>query len=317
MASPELAQLYAAAQQQNNLIAELQREVRRLHGANAGAATELKRQQQNLTDLQAALDRVQVNYRSGDPHIQRIENVPGRRIPFDLLADIAISGTATGTQEGSITIDQDGPFVAVARMATFISAASFVVTGEGGAQARFQARSFGRYRPIHSAWDLGDGHPFTQLAMPLAFPGTGGPYMASPSNQSPFRSMQGDFRIQCIYGGASYPRGNIEVPSPFWSRAINEPWELAALDVYERGNTITFRVLPQHPANPGYGNIQRFSVGNPIYPSISSQYDCVEGIDDQVLPAPTVDPVTRVFDGVLTIGFHGYKILQPPGPGPY
>ena len=49
-----------------------------------------------------------------------------------------------------------------------------------------------------------------------------------------------------------------------------------------------------------------------IYP-----LDAVEGIDDHVVPGLTSDPVVRVSDGVLTIGFHGYKILQPPGPGPY
>ncbi len=29
------------------------------------------------------------------------------------------------------------------------------------------------------------------------------------------------------------------------------------------------------------------------------------------------DPVTRVASGILTIGFHGYRIVQPAGAGPY
>lgn len=291
-------------------------QVQQISGQNAQLRNEVQRLAQNAQDLQASLNRVQVNYRSGDPHIQRVENIPGRRIPFDLLVDIPVRASDSGTLQGSITIDQDGPFVAVARCATFLSAASFVVL-DGETQARFQARSFGRYRPIHSAWDLNDGQPFSQVTMPMAFPGNGNPFIASPSNQSSFRSMQGDFRILLTNAGSSYPRSNLEVPSTFWTRAINEPWELGALDFFERGEVITIKVTPQHPSNPQYGNIQQFGIGNPIYPSLASQWDCVEGIDDRVTPDLVSDPVTRVYDGILTIGLHGYRIVQPAGAGPY
>jgi hypothetical protein len=292
-------------------------QVQAVQAQNAGLVNEVKRLAQNSQDLQSAISRVQVNYRSGDPHIQRVENIPGRRIPFDMLVDIPVRASDSGTLQGSITIDQEGPFVATARMATFLSAASFTVRGTGSTLARFQARSFGRYRPIHSAWDLGDGHPFSQIAMPLAFPGSGNPHMASPSNQASFRTMQGDFRVQITNAGSSYPRSNMEVPSTFWTKAINSPWELGALDFFERNEVITVKVLPQHPNNPQYGNVQQFAAGNTMYPTLSSQWDCVEGIDDRVLPDETTDPVTRVYDGILTIGFHGYRIIQPAGAGPY
>ena len=300
----------------NNSRAALQK-VAQLEGSNAQLRAEVARLAQSATDLKGALDRVQMNYRSGDPHIQRVENIPGRRIPFDLLVDILVSSTAQQTLQGTITITQDGPFVAVARMATFLSAASFVVTTEGAAVARFQARSFGRYRPIHSAWDLNDGQPFNQVQMPVAFPGAGLPFIGSPSNQASFRTMQGDFRILFSNAGSSLPRSNLEVPSSFWTKQINSPWELGALDFFERGEVLSFKVLPQHVNNPAYGNVQNFAAGNPIYPALSSQWDCVEGIDDHVVGTATADPVTRVYDGILTIGFMGYIIQQPAGAGPY
>ncbi len=291
--------------------------VQKLGANNQALQMEMQRLAKNSTDLQSALNRVQVNYRSGDPHIQRVENIPGRRIPFDCLVDIPLLSTATTVQQQTITITQEGPFVAVARCATLLSAASFTVRNEDGSTGRFQARSFGRYRPIHSAWDLNDGQPFSQVTMPMVAPGTGAPFMASPSNQASFRSMQGDFRILVENAASSIPRSNLEVPSTFWSRAINEPWELAALDFFERNEVITIKVLPLHPANPQYGNVQQFATGNALYPTLASQFDCVEGIDDHVINDATTDPVTRVYDSVLTIGFHGYRILQPAGAGPY
>ena len=35
---------------------------------------------------------------------------------------------------------------------------------------------------------------------------------------------------------------------------------------------------------------------------------------DPQLPNVTTDPVTRLPDGFIIIGFHGYRIIQPPGP---
>lgn len=269
--------------------------------------------------LKAALTRVEAT-RSGSPKIQRVENIPGRRIPFDLLVDIPINAGITAVQQGTITISQEGPFVATARFATLLSVYEFQRRDPATqALATFSGRSYGRYRPIHSAWDINDGQPFSDVSMATAFPGTGAPHVASPSNQSPFRTMEGDFRIKFEDAGSSYPRSNnIEVPSTFWTQSINEPFNLGALDVFERGEVLSFKILPLHANNPPFGNISGFGVPNPNFPFIDSGWDAVEGINDQNdAAANTTDPITRVPNAILTIGFHGYRIVQPPGAGPY
>src|SRR5262249_12965162 len=89
--------------------------------------------------------------------IVRIEDLPGRRVPYDLLVDIPIGNNTTSQREASVTISQEGPFVAVKRFATFQSSFEFQTTDPTtGAIARFAGRSFGRYRPIHSACDITD-----------------------------------------------------------------------------------------------------------------------------------------------------------------
>lgn len=287
----------------------------------SGVRQEMARLAQNATDLQAAMQRVQVQRSSGDPGIQRVENIPGRRVPFDLFVDIPIGDNITSVQQGTITISQEGPFIAVSRMAVFLSTYQFQVVPDvtqPNNRATFAGRSFGRQRPIHSVWDLNDGMPRTQVVMAVAAPGTGAPQVISPANASPFRSMEADYRIRFENAGSSFPRGNIEIPSAFWVRGQNDPFELGALDVFERGEVLTFQVLPLHPNNPPYGNVFGFGAPNPAYPFVQSGWDAVEGIIDSNNPdAGTTDPVTRVASGILTIGFHGYRIVQPAGAGPY
>jgi len=281
---------------------------------------EMARLAQNAQDLQQALGRMQVSRATGDPGIQRVENIPGRRIPFDLLVDIPIGDNVTSVQQGTITISQEGPFVATARFATFLSTYQFQATDPDNpsSKATFAGRSFGRYRPIHSVWDLNDGQLYSAVNMPVAFPGTGAAHVASPSNASSWRSMEGDYRIRFENAGSSFPRSNIEVPSPFWTKNLNEAFNLAALDVFERGEVLTLQVLPLHPNNPPFGNIAGFGAPNPAFPFVASGYDAVEGVlDPNTVPLGTVDPVVRVASGILTIGFHGYRIVQPAGSGPY
>ena len=286
-----------------------------------GLRQEMARMAQNAADLQAALQRVQVQRQQGDPGIQRVENIPGRRVPFDLFVDIPIGDNITSVQQGTITISQEGPFIAVSRMAVFLSTYQFQVVADPNQpnqKATFAGRSFGRQRPIHSVWDLNDGQPRTQVVMSVAMPGTGAPQVISPSNASPFRSMEADYRIRFENAGSSFPRSNIEIPSAFWVRAQNDPFELGALDVFERGEVLTFQVLPLHPNNPPYGNVFGFGAPNPAFPFVQSGWDAIEGIVDANNPAAgTTDPVTRVASGILTIGFHGYRIVQPAGAGPY
>jgi len=309
------------AQQQMNLeqmqaaLRGAYAELKKQGAMNARLQAQYEAQAQELKDLGRSLSKVQVS--GGEsPDIQRIENIPGRRVPFDYLVDIPIGPNITSVQQQTITISQEGPFVAVARYATFLSQYQFEQTDEQGNTATFNGRSFGRYRPIHSAWDLNDGQPVSAVTQAVAFPGDGSPHVTSPSNSSSFRSMEGDFRVLFENAGSSYPRSNIEVPSPFWTRAINEPFELGALDFFSRGEVLTFKVLPTHANNAAFGNVFGFGTPSAAFPFADSQWDAVEGISDpNTEQGVTEDPIVRAPQGVLTIGFMGYRIIQPPGAG--
>jgi hypothetical protein len=283
---------------------------------NASLRQQLLAQAQNLSHLTSAVGKVQV-YGGENPDIQRIENIPGRRVPFDYLVDIPIGPNVTSVQQGTITISQEGPFVAVARYATFLSQFQFERQEPGsGARTRFSGRSFGRYRPIHSAWDLSDGQVVSQVSQAVPFPGSGAPYVASPSNASSFRTMEGDFRIKFEDAGSSYPRSNIEVPSTFWTKDINSPFNLGALDFFERGSVMTFKVLPTHANNAAFGNVFGYGSPNAAFPFVDSQFDVLEGVSDpSVVAAGSTDPIVRAPQGILTIGFHGYRVIQPAGAG--
>lgn len=293
-----------ALQAANNLREEMRREL-------VGVA-------RAMSELKGALQQVQLIRAQGDPTIQRIEDVPGRRVPMDVIVDIPIAGNSTSSLTGTITITQEGPFVAVARYAAFMSTYSFQVRDpeNPGSVATFNGRSFGRYRLIHSAWDLNDGQPYSEVSQVVAFPGTGAPHTASPSNASPFRSMTQDFRVRFSDSGSAFPRSYAPVPSTFWTKAVNSPFPLGCLDFFERGSVLKFEVFPTHPSNPPFGNAFGFGLPNPLYPFVDSGYDAVEGVSDPNLPGVASDPVVRVPAGVLTIGFHGYLIVQPTGAGP-
>ncbi len=278
------------------------------------------------------------------PGTIRIEDIPGRRVPYTLLVDIAIGNNTTSERQASVTISQEGPFVAVKRMAIFQSAYEAQTTDPtSGDIARFSGRSFGRYRPIASSWDLLDSQhnavadTATWWASAIANPGIaiGDPLpsavLGMPSNMSSFRTMEFDGRIDVINAGSSYPRQNISVPSAFWSKSINAPWDLGALDFFERGEVLTLKVQPLHVNNPPVGNVDSSCVfpdtanGGTGWPFIEGQYDAHEGIctpgaatlgDDTIL-RPNVlatDSVQRLPDGILTLGWEGYRIIQPIGP---
>lgn len=317
----QLRQLINGAGEAIRRAREAQQAAAQMQADHAGMRQEMARLAQNAEDLRQALGRVQMLQASGNPGIQRVENIPGRRIPFDLAVDIPINNAVNSVQQGTVTIGQEGPFVAVGRYAIFQSQFGFEVTDpEDSSVATFYGRSFGRFRPIHSAWDLNDGLARSQIVLPgaPAFPGTGAPHVMSPSNMAPFRSMQTDMRIQFTNAGSSFPRQNIAIPSAWYTKDISSPFELGALDVFERGEVLQWQVLPLHPNNPPYGNLFGFGAPNPAYPFVNSGFDVHEGISDPNNPAAgTTDPVTRVANGVLTIGFFGYRIVQPAGAGPY
>lgn len=135
--------------------------------------------------------------------------------------------------------------------------------------------------------------------------------------------MEFDGRIEVINAGSSYPRQNISVPSSMWSPQINAPQELGALDFFERGEIITVKVQPTHVNNPPAGNADGLNIfGITGWPFLAGQYDPHEGIvtpsgfafiDGSMIRIGT-DPITRLPDGILTIGWEGYRIIQPVGP---
>jgi hypothetical protein len=262
--------------------------------------------------------------------IARIEDIPGRRVPFDLLVDIPIGGGAqTSLLTQGITIPQEGPFVAEKRIATFISNHQFQITVEQ-AVARFSSRSFGRYRPISSVGDLLDAQSgaivTTQNPMVV---GTTVGVPELPSSMSGFRTMELDGRITVVNAGSSFPRQNISVPTPFWAQGLGGAFfELGALDFFERAEVINFSIQPTHENNPPAGNVDGDGIFGIVgaWPFLAGQYDKHEGIltpnaftvstvssVDIVAPI-TTDPVVRLPNGILTIGYHGYMIQQPVGP---
>lgn len=266
-----------------------------------------------------ALTELMMNRGTNRPaNLQYIENIPGRRIPFDLLCTIPIGANVTSVQQQTIIVSQEGPFVAVKRFATFLSQYELQrIDPDTGAKAQFFGRSYGRYRPIHSACDIMDGMPRQEVQQQQSFPGTGSPHILSPSNGSPFRTMQSDYTISFLNAGSSFPRSNEPVPSSFWTNQINEAFDLGTLDVFERGEQLQFNVQPLHVNNPAYGNIQSLSQGpNQNFPFLASGWDYIEGIDDAVsATAGSTDPITRLPNGILRIGFHGFRIVQPAGSG--
>ncbi len=325
-------------QQINKLAGGLRRQVRE----------ELDRADRRLADLARVAESMTMMRSGGDddePGVVRIENIPGRRVPFTLLVDIPVGPDTTSVREQSVTISQQGPFVAVKRMATFASAFEFQATNEvTGQSARLAGRSFGRFRPIHSAMDNNDsqhaqkadttawfvaasvGPPVAGTVLPT---GT----LAQPSNMSSFRTMQFDGRVAILNAGSSYPRQNISVPTSMWSPEINAPFELGALDFFERGEVLTIQVQPTHVNNPAAGNVDGECIfpaaaagGFLGYPFVDGQYDSHEGVctPNGVLMGdsgqandwgPTsTDSVARLPSGILTIGWEGYRILQPVAP---
>jgi hypothetical protein len=261
--------------------------------------------------------------------VVRVEDIPGRRVPYDVVVDIPIVNGSVSQVEESWVVPQEGPFVAMSRYATFQSQLSYQVMLGANVVGRFNGRTFGRYRPIHSAWDLFDAQQMPiNTANPAATGATPG-VMAVTSSASGGRSMSFDGRILMLNGGSSYPRMNLPLPTSVWTSQINTPQELGALDFFERGEVITFKVSPNHVNNPPFGNADGpdiFAAGGALgaagYPFVAGQFDPHEGIVtpqgytvvDSVVTRLATDGITRLPDGILTVGLLGYRIIQPVGP---
>lgn len=321
-----------AAQIRDDLRNDLRREQNSFAGQFRQQASQqlakIERQVGELASIARALE-VQRTGAADDPRVVRIEDIPGRRVPYDMLVEIPIGNNLTSERENSVTISQEGPFVAVKRVATFISQHQFRVTVDG-IPADFAGRSFGRWRPIHSAWDLHDAQNNALVDVPNWFTlftsATATAVPAFASSASSFRTMEFDGRFFVQNAGSSFPRQNIRVPSSLWTTEINSPQELGALDFFERGEVITFRVEPSHANNPPFGNVDGLNTfGVAGWPFLDGQYDPHEGIatpggltlDQGGDPVNlTDDIVQRLPDGILVIGFIGYRIQQAIGPVP-
>jgi len=296
--------------------------LRQMDGEHALVRQELQRQQQEMRELAGLMSGMQITggHQAADGQVRLrdrdevmyIDEIPGRRVPFDLLVEIPIGANVNSEQQDSTTISQDGPFVAVARYATFLSSHRYTKLIDGR-RVDFVGRSNGRYRPIHSIWDVNDSQAF-QPVVGLANPGTGGPIVASPSNHSGFRSMEFDGSITFLNQGSGFQRSNRAVPSAFYMSEQNTAFQLGSFDFFERGESLQWKVTPGHINNPAAGNVGNFLGASLVYPALDSQYDVHEGILDEFDEDETVDPVTRVPDGIFIVGLHGFRIIQPPGP---
>lgn len=347
-----------AAELRGEFNAQLNRQAGHFRREMAGKDAHID---QKLSELAAIANAVNVTQTGGGgmgggsqrdegniirPGTIRIEDIPGRRIPYVYAVKIAIGNNTTSTREATVTISQEGPFVAVKRMAIFQSAYQFQITDpDNGQVSRFGGRSHGRYRPAHSAWDLLDAQhnaiadSATWFLSAMANPGmpVGSELPAAtlgvPSTLSSFRTMEFDGEISVEAAASSFPRQNIPIPSAFWSTSINAPWDLGALDFFERSDAITVAVQPLHVNNPPVGNVDGGCVfpvtqnGGTGWPFLDGQYDAHEGIctpgavtlgDDNPLLVNLLatDSVQRLPDGILILAWEGYRIVQPIGPAP-
>lgn len=304
----------------------------KLNGMAANVRHAMAAQQRQVNEQLESLSKIATAIMQGQARTQgaagivRIEDLPGRRVPYDLLVDIPIGGNTTAPQQGSVTISQDGPFVAVRRFMAFQSAYQFQVNTDGET-ALFTGRTYGRYRPTSSVADYQDANG-SNGSFNIALPYTSGAPIAvpeTPNVMSGGRSMVFDGRITMVNAGSGYPRQNLSVPSVFWSEGIATPTDLAALDFFERGEVLTFNVQPNHVNNPSAGNVD----GALIYPTVGAgwpfldgQFDRHEGVGTpdaftfpgSVFEVLSDDVISRLPDGILTIGYMGYRILQPVGP---
>jgi hypothetical protein len=301
----------------NQVARQTAQELASMQGERAQLQQQILQQQASLQNLADALASVKASSSgSGAPeHVRYVDQIPGRRIPYTMLVQIPIGPNVTTSQTQTTQVSMDGPFVGVRRFAAFLS--QHVSTYQDPVSRQNVAipgRTFGRWRPCHSMWDINDSMagsfpPVTAGPMP----GSGVAIYASPSSQAGARSMQFDGLIEFLNEGASYPRQNQPIPSALYSEQINSPFDLAALDFFEKSEVLRWRVTPTHPNNPNFGNTFGFGSVNSKYPFSDGQFDVQEGLMDPEAVGLTSDPMVRLPNGVLYVGLEGYKIVQPPG----
>ena len=268
----------------------------------------------SMRKIAGAVKELQVEAKSSSKRTddRYVEDIPGTRVPFDLLVAIPIASGESGPFTQTAVVSADGPFVAVERVITFLSNLTFQVVGQGNDRPIFNGRSFGRYRPTHSGCDFLDAASgFTQ---PIGRPSPGGGlFSLIDSNQhSPFRTMEWDGTVEVEAAGSGFRRQNYPVPSSIWCPGISAVSQLPAMDYFPPTTSINFTVRSNHINNPNAGNIQTL-VG--ALPYLDSQYDAHEGIvyGAAVFDPTTADAITRLPNGILVVGYRGYRIVQPQG----
>lgn len=256
--------------------------------------------------------------RSLNPDLLYIEEIPGRRIPFELLVTIEVPANTTTVVSQPYTLSMDGPFVATSRHMAFLSTYSFQVTNVSAVE-RFVGRSYGRWRPISSMLDILDGKQAHLESQDLAFSNDAAHQPANlrtaaydlPRSASPYRSMEFDGYV--TVKTEQYPRQNQQVPTCIWAPGWSASQELSTPDFFAQGEVINFEVLPTHVNNPTAGNIQNLFGSVPY---LAAQYDGHEGIMPASLPVEqsgVADSIQRNPSGIIVIGYSGYRILQPAG----
>lgn len=329
-------QLGLNKQQIDQLTRNINAFAAKMRGQMDGHTAQVQQQLQQLATIANALN-VQTSRSTGLSDaitwqrngVVRVEDIPGRRVPYDVVLDIPIVNGSVTDVEQTWVVPQEGPFVAVSRFATFQSQLTYQVQLGATAVGRFNGRTYGRYRPIHSAWDLYDAQQMPVSTVNPTPTGATPGVIAVTSSASGGRSMSFDGRILMYNAGSSYPRMNQPVPTSVWTRQINDPQDLGALDFFERGEALTFKVFPNHVNNPPFGNADGpdiFAAGGVLgaagYPFVAGQFDPQEGIvtpqgytvTDGTITRLATDGVTRLPDGILTVGLIGYRIIQPVGP---
>lgn len=265
----------------------------------------------------------------------RLEDIPGRRRPFTYLCEIPIGASVTSVQSQTILVSQDGPFVATRRLCAFLSQHAFAYTDpDTNAQATFNGRSNGRFRPISSTWDFNDSQhnaiadisSWVLGALNAGAMANSSGVLGMPSSMSSFRTMEFDGYIELRNAGSALPRQNRPVPTAFWASPLGAGIELGALDFFERGEVIEVLVQPTHPQNPNYGNVDGSviwpTLATPGWPFLDGQFDAHEGIAtpgaitnvaDNPPEIIANDPMARSPAGILIVALEGYRIDQPPG----
>lgn len=280
---------------------------------------------QQLTDLAKVAGSIAIQHGgAGAGSYVRPEDIPGKRIPYTVCIDIPISNGMVSLQEQSYPIGMEGLFVAVRRMCTFQSFMQCQYTNPStNAISRFATRTYGRYRPVSSLADTLDAMasiPLATVTQPLPN-GLTPAAIQLPGTMSGFRSMEFDGRVLLIAAGSSVPRSNVALPTPGWSPGHGHWQDLGFVDIFERGELLQVQVTPSHVNNPPAGNVDGLNIfGAPAaWPFLAGQYDAHEGIvtpggvsvSGGVVTRIAADPMVRLPDGIFTVLFDGYRIMNP------